>query len=356
VHQTLSATRENQPDVIPDRQWIAAYLGHAIAEFQSDARTPRLLQRLAREYPDLFFTAAVKHLESDAESPGHRFVAGLLLRQDLLLERLVNPARCSCESAVLLFRRLLAIDPALDFRLARMLPGRNDSISGKVLTGGHAARAMDILDQTSQGQRLISAVGHLPNSADRRIAAKAALFVGRRVNNPTWTAKQLNREDQRLRANAIEASWGAKSEAAIRLLKECTADTSNRVVGNALMGLHMAGCPDVAERALAVSRSDQPGLRATAAWAMGKIGNPAFIDRLTALLRDENREVRSIAVRSLVEIRRAESARRAGLIADVQQTESEPPVQEAGGDQAQPETQDIPVEVILDGSSRAIRR
>jgi hypothetical protein len=356
VYQALSTARESRPDVIPDQQWMAAYLAHAIAEFQSDPQIPRLLQRLAREHPDLFFTAAAEHLESDIDSPAHRFLAGLLLRQESLLERLANPARCSCESAVRLFRRLLAVDPALDFRLARMLPGRNDSNPGKVLSGGHAARAMDILDQTSPGQRLMSVVGHLPNSSDARIAAKAALFVGRRVNNPAWTAKQLNREDQRLRANAIEASWGAKSNAAIRLLEECTEDTSNRVVGNALIGLHLAGCPDVVERALALSESEQAGLRSTAAWAMGKIGSPAFIDRLTALLRDVHTEVRSTAIRSLVEIGRAEGARRAEVTASEPPTETQPAAADTVADTMEPETSAPYFEITLDGSYKSGRR
>jgi hypothetical protein len=355
VYQTLPTARESRPDVIPDQQWVTAYLGQAIAGFQSDLQTPRQLQHLARQYPDLFFAAAAKHLESDADSPAHRFLAALLLRQESLLDRLANPARGSCESAVLLFRRLLSVDPTLDFRLARMLPGRNDSISGKALSGGHAARAMDILDQTSQGQRLMSALGHLPNSSDARIAAKAALFVGRRMNNPAWTAKQLCREDQRLRANAVEASWGAKSEAAIRLLEDCAGDTSNRVVGNALIGLHLAECPDVAERALAVSRSEQPGLRATAAWAMGKIGSPAFIDRLTTLLRDEHPEVRSTAIRSLVEIRRAESMRPAQPAASVKQTEPEPMAPEIVADGPASEVPAALFEIRLDGSSKARR-
>jgi len=247
------------PDLIPDSQSMSACLERAVSEFESVPRTPRLLGRLAREYPDLFFTATAKFLESDADSPAHRFLAGLLVRQESFFECLTNPARCSCESAVNLFRRLLRVDRTLDFRLARVLPGRNDLNHGKVLHGGHGARAMDILDQTSQGQRLMSVVGHLPNSADPKISAKAALFVGRRINNAEWTAKQLGREDHRLRANAVEASWGAKSEAAIRILESCADDPSNRVVGNALVGLHLAERPDVAERVLALSQSAGSG-------------------------------------------------------------------------------------------------
>jgi hypothetical protein len=321
-----------------------------------------LLRRLAREYPDLFFTAAAKLLESDADSPAHRFLAALLVRQESFFECLTNPARCSCESAVNLFRRLLRVDPTLDFRLARVLPGRNDFNHGKVLRGGHGARAMDILDQTSRGQRLMSVVGHLPNSADPKISAKAALFVGRRINNAEWTAKQLARDDHRLRANAVEASWGAKSEAAIRILESCADDPSNRVVGNALVGLHLAERPDVVERVLGLSQSEKPGLRSTAAWAMGKIGSALYIEPLTSLLRDENPQVRSTAIRSLSEIGRAEERRLAAIaaipkvVATEKEQAPEPVVAEPVDKPVEAEIPVEPFNLKLDGSSTVAQR
>jgi hypothetical protein len=162
----------------------------------------------------------------------------------------------------------------------------------------------------------MSVVAHLLNNSDPRVSSKGVLFVGRRVNDPAWTAKQLSREDQRLRANALEASWGANSEAAIRLFEECAGDAGHRVAGNALIGLYMAGCPDIPERALAMSRSEDTARRSTAAWAMGKMGDAAFIERLTALMRDECPKVRSTAIRSLVKIGRAQPVGEAGQAGD----------------------------------------
>ena len=302
-----------------DEHPLAENLDRAIAEFQSDPRTPSLLRRVAREHPDLFFTVAAKHLESGVESPAHKFLALVIIRLESFFEHLANPARCSCASAVCLFRRLLAVNSSLDFKLARMLPGREDSDPantrrGPSLTGPSMTRAMDILDQTSPGLRLMSVIRHLPNHADERVSTKGALFVGRRVNNPSWTARQLAQENPRLRANAVEASWGKKSEEALQILRDCTGDASPRVAGNGLIGLFMAGCPEVVDRALAMSESAEPRLRSTAAWAMGKIGNPVFVGRLTALLRDENPQVRSTAVRSLVEVGRNERKRAPAVV------------------------------------------
>jgi hypothetical protein len=140
------------------------------------------------------------------------------------------------------------------------------------------------------------------HQAEARIEEKAALSARSRMH-PTWIAKQLESENDRLRANALEAAWGTKSDAAIRIFRNCIDDKNYRVAGNALIGMFRAGCPETTKKALAMSESPDPRLRMTAAWAMGKIGSPAFTDRLAALVKDEERHVRNIAIRSLLGIR-----------------------------------------------------
>jgi hypothetical protein len=288
-----------------------------MADYSSDPEVPQSLRRVARDYPDLFFTAAAEILEPGVESPAYRLLAIILTGLESFFECLINPARCPRERAVRLFRSLLAALPSLDIRLARMLTGRSDSTNGGALSGAQIVRALDILDQTSQGQRLMNAVGHLLEHPDRRVSAQAVLFVGHRVNDPAWTEKQLLSDDQRVRANAVEAVWGTTSQAVIGVLERCVGDSSNRVAGNALIGLHVAGRLKAREKALAMSESKEPALRSTAAWAMGKMGNQAFVERLTELMRDQNPKVRSTAIRSLVQIGRAESKR---LNGDARQT------------------------------------
>ena len=335
-------------------------LDRAIEEFHIDPHAFRCLQRIARESPDIFIPVAARHLDSNPKSPARRFLLGLLLwHQEPLFRYLANPSLCPREVAVRLFRCLLAVDAAVDFKFARQLPGRNDSGRENTFNSAQAARAIDILDQTSEGQRLMSVIGHLPNSRDPAVSAKAALFVGHRVNNPAWTAKQLFREDDRLRANAIEAAWGAKSEPALRILRDCVDDKHNRVAGNALIGMHMAGCLDAAEKALAMSESEDPLRRSTAAWAMGKIGNPVFVDRLSALVRDAHRKVRSTAIRSLVEIGRAETERQRVVPHQTPRiNESPPSATEAPLSvrmHVSVEGPQIPPDLKLDGSSFTVR-
>lgn len=357
----------------------AAGLEQELACFESDPETARRLRRYAREHPELLFAVAAKYLQAEcvpplAESGIRRFLVALLVRQDSFFEWLVNPGRCPFNSALHLFKCVLAVDPTLDFKLARMLPGREHSIRHRVLNAGQAARAIDILEQTSSDQRLLPVIKHLPGSADARVAAKAALFVGRRVNDPAWVRKQMGHQDGRLRANAVEATWGATSDDAVRLLKNCISDENNRVAGNALIGLHKAGYHGVVEHALAMAASAEPGRRSSAAWAMGKIAGPAFVDRLTALLRDEHPQVRSTAIRSLVtlgqEQRRADSYAAEAEKAEAEKTTAlqfaqpetvaaEPVVEEprpAAGEREAVEITQVPFEINLDGSAKWQRR
>jgi len=180
-------------------------------------------------------------------------------------------------------------------------------------------------------------LGHLPNSLDAQLSAKAALFVGRRVDSPAWIEKQLSREDPRLRANALEGTWGKKVRRLCRILEDCLYDENNRVAGNALIGLHLAGAPDIADKALDMSESEDPALRATAAWAMGRIGDPVFIPRLTEFMKDGAQEVRRTAIRALVEIGRIETRKAAAKAA-----QPEPPVAQPEAAPVEPEAPRAP--------------
>jgi len=355
MNEKLTADAAVPPGIVPDRRWVSVYLEQAVAHFHSDPKTPQLLRCLAKEYPELFFAAASKHVEDEADSPARKLLAALLLRQDSLLQRVTNPSH-SCARAIRLFKGLMTADPTLDFKLGRMLPGRDGETGEHILSGKHAARAIEILDHASPGQRLMSVIGHLPNSADSHISSKAALFVGHRVNNPAWLAKQLDRKDPRIRANVVESTWGTKSEVAVRILEECVLDPHNRVAGNALIGLHLAGCSDTVDIALEMSRSIDPGRRSTAAWAMGKMGSAKFLSRMTELLRDENAKVRSTAVRSLAEIGRAEAARLAAIQAAEQEVELLSSMAEAEPEQAIADVPLAPFELKFDGSFQAGRR
>jgi hypothetical protein len=292
----------------PDQSVVTSYLDRAMAEFATNPLSARLIRRMASQIPDLFLVAAIKYLESPDESPAHKLLTNMMLRHHSVYEEVAHPARGSLDRSIQLFRRCWKVDPSFDVKLARKLPDRNGLNHSEAFHGPRASRLLEVLDETSQGRRLVPVIGHLIDSADPRIAAKATLFIGKRIQSADWAARQLTRSDPQVRANAVESIWGLKSPTAQTLLEGCVKDISSDVAGNALVGLHMLGKPGIVEQINEMANGATYGTRSSAARAMGKIGDSAFADPLTELLRDDHPEVRSTALRSLLQIRKAAAA------------------------------------------------
>lgn len=297
-----------------DEQLVERYLERAMEEFATNPLAVQLMRRLAIEGQDLFVSAGMKFMQrpldigSEANINAERMLGYLLLRQESLLDRLANPEESTRSKATELFRRFQKMDASFDVRLARKLPCRGAWSQPGAFDGGRSGRALDILDETSQGRRLLPILGHLPDSHDPRISARATLFVGKRVQSADWTARQLSRSDPRIRANAVEALWGVKTSTAMHLFEECVKDPHNRVAGNALVGLHIGGREDAIERVIEMSNDDHPERRITSAWAMGRLAVDGFAERLTEMVRDEDLNVRGMALRALMLIRKTSPA------------------------------------------------
>ena len=246
---------------------VDVYLARALNEFDINHLSTGLIRRLAEEFPGHFLSAALHHLVSQKQSDALRYLTTVAMRQEPMFAYLTSPEASSRDHAISLFRRFLEIDPSFDVKLAERLPNRRESNLDAAFIGVHATRALDILDQTSRGRRLLPIVGHLPTYRDPHVSAKATLFVGRRVQNAGWTKKLLAQPDQRVRANAVE-SLGLNSPAATNLLEECANDDNNRLVGNSLLGLHLVGRVEAERRVLDVSTAVKPnaGRRLPGSW------------------------------------------------------------------------------------------
>ncbi len=339
------------------QQLVDAYLARAIGEFDTNHLSTRLIRRLAEEFPGLFLTAAIHHLSSTQQSNALRYLTTVAIRQEAMFEYLTSPEASSRDHAVNLFRRFLEIDPSFDVKLAERLPNRRESNLCDALDSAHSTRALDILDQTSRGRRLLPILGHLPGYRDTRISAKATLFVGRRIQNPSWTKKQLTQPDQRVRANAVESLWGLNSPAAVNLMEDCAEDRNNRVLGNSLLGLHILGRREAERRALDISTAGKFEVRATAAWILGKMSGEECLRRLTELVRDDHPQVRGTALRSLLEIRRAQSRTPEAIAAKAAKADAE--AKAAAVEKAlqafTPETVEQPFDLRLDGAAFQVR-
>ena len=318
---------------------VQEYLLRALAEFGQSTLSIQLIKRLAAETPESFCNAALGILLSPDESPGQRYMATLLLNQDGMLRMLAEPWRFTRGEAILLFNQLMASDKSLDVRLARCLPNRQGS-AAPGFDVPPVERALDILDETSGGRRIVPILGHLLQHFESRISSKAALVVGKRVRSLAWTERQLRQSEyRRLRANAVEAIWGLESPKSRTLLLDHTRDQHNRVAGNSVVGLHFLGEEKIGQMLSAMANHSKSAFRATSCWAMGKIGNSQSLPELQTMIKDEDLKVRSAALNAMLKIRKEEARKQASAIVPAehltpeqqQQTEDLTPEQDQFG-------------------------
>jgi hypothetical protein len=195
----------------------------------------------------------------------------------------------------------MTIDRFLDVRLARLTPGRHEDPFG--LSPETIVRVLEVLNRISSGPRLILLLNHLKNHPNQFVAEKATVLVGRRICSAPWVNQRLASTDARIRAGAVEGLWGREMPTARELLWRHRQDENSRVAGNALLGLHFLGEASVPELAKEMIHDDRPPFRRTAAWVMGQIGEPEFVEPLTAALADGEAGVRLSAERALAMIR-----------------------------------------------------
>jgi HEAT repeats len=261
------------------------------------------MRQCAFETPEIFLQEGLRILLEGDHSASYRFLAILLA---------ANPSiGRKREEAIALGQILIRASPSFDERITSLLPSLNGNDKPFGIDVESAERALEILDEISPGRRIVSMIKHLTAHPHERISSKVALLIGKRSKDSSWGRRILkNATDARLRANTIESLWGANTSDVIELFHECLRDSDNRVVGNAIVGLHTSGDPASINAVLRIAGDPNPRLRMTAAWAMGRIGDPSFISVLTGLARDQDVDVRRTALRSLRYIHVAETEAR----------------------------------------------
>jgi len=287
----------------PDESLMHGFLKRALDEFTNNLGAPRIMRGLARDQPSLFFVAAMHLLRTEPPSIARRYLILLLLNQPEVIARLMNPHEFNRLDTIAVFKSFMETDRLLDVRLAHHLPGRYGEMH--VLDLQASARVLDILDQISPGRRLIPIMGYLTQHPDPTIAAKAALLVARRIRNPEWVRRHMNVRNSRVRANVVEGLWGADVPYARTTYQQCLRDPSNRVVGNAMVGLHIMGEPGISRKVVRMADDRRIPFRWTAAWVMGRFGRPEHLPVLQKLLRDDSQGVRGAALRGMLAIREA---------------------------------------------------
>jgi len=262
---------------------------------------PELLEALAKEAPGLFFQAGLARLELKDGLPIYRKRSLRLLDTPAFLLRLVCSDHFSTSELKAFCAACIREDPLLDVKLARLMPSRG--ADEYHLATSSILRILDVLDEVSRGPRLLMIIGHLVCHPDHHVASKAALLIGRRLQNREWVEHQLTSTDPRIRANVAEALWSVNSALAIQTFRRCLFDENNRVYGNALVGLYLRGDRNCSARVRHLAEDKRPVYRQTAAWVMGKVGDPEFVPVLESLLADPAPDVRRSAADAIEKLR-----------------------------------------------------
>jgi HEAT repeat protein len=268
-------------------------------ELNSSAKreTRHALRDAAEQSPEWFFCAGLAMLESETDSAERRRVYTEFLECPEFLKELANPDRFDRKQFVEVCRWLKDnIDDFLDLRLARMTPGRHDDEHR--LAPEAVLRILEVLHAISSGPRLVQVIGHLANHPHEQIASKATLLLGHRVRSEQWLRHHIQSGDPRVRASVVEGLWGVKTSYARQHLLKSLQDENNRVVGNALFGLHLLGEPEVDQRIEGMLHDFRPNFRRTAAWLMGRIGKDEFAEALQEAQSDEDPGVRETATQA----------------------------------------------------------
>lgn len=282
---------------------LQANLKAALLLPEGSSHARRIVHEAFRADSELFFQAGYRLLESIPTHPDcSKIYDGLLGFPPFLLE-LTRPGRFGLRKLAEICRSFAAIDTRLDIRLTKLLPGRLEDPHH--LPAPVIARILDILNQISVGPRLILMISHLTTYRDALVAEKAALLVGRRIRNPGWTQRRLASGGPEVRAGVVEGMWGLDTPVARRTLRVCLLDTSERVVGHAVFGLHLLHENDVVGLVEGMAADDRPAFRATAAWLAGRIGHPDFTALLERARTDGDASVRLAAKQAMVELRQS---------------------------------------------------
>ncbi|MGA2434903.1 MAG: HEAT repeat domain-containing protein [Bryobacteraceae bacterium] len=286
-----------------DVSQVREQLQELIAAFaQNPSQIRKQLLELFANGRSVFCAGAVPLLMEAPENPAIQFIRELLISNCML--PMCDPRLLPLEEEIQIARDLMKTDPLLDTKLARRFSQLAGEEASKMETEV-AERILTVLGAISDGTRILPMLVQVLRHPDTRLRSKAALLVGRTNKSGQWTDRLLNEPDARVRANTIEALWGMDSPGARALFWEATKDPNNRVVGNALLGLHQLGDNATIPRLLALTASQDPLFRATAAWVMGETEDPRFLPALGQMIREPNSIARHCVFDAIAKIKRA---------------------------------------------------
>ncbi len=257
----------------------------------------RNIRELAAKAPERVVDALLPLCPQGGWGEAEALLARLLSTLGPTAVKLCDPA-ASLERSVCIAQALMQHEPRFDARFARSL------LDDDRMTEAARQRGLAIMQKLGSAGRLIPILIQFLRDPDSRIRSKAALMFGQTPPPRGIVERLMADADARVRANFVEGLWNCPANHCRALFCQALDDANHRVVGNALVGLQLAGETREVMRYLSkMVRHPEALFRAAAVWVIGQTGEPRYTDVLRQMARDPDPLVRRSAFRSLRQLR-----------------------------------------------------
>ena len=285
----------------------------------NSVRYAQAIREMYRLDPIGFPPAVLEVLSAAPDLPGAQFMVAMLASEPDWLRSICDPEKHTLDQSLDLLQRAHKLDPQAEIKLAEMLGLRRATTDAD---SRYAARVFAVLKR-SRPVVALPALRHLAKCREPRVRSKAVLMIGRIYQNPKFVHHGESEQDPRVAANGVEALWGMATADAREVFVKAALDAHHRIAANGIVGLYLMGDECSIPLLFHLSASEKPLSRAAAAWAMGYIEDPRFVQRLSLLRQDSDPATRQGALRSMARVQQKMKQMRAAGVLDVQITDCE---------------------------------
>ena len=265
-----------------------------------DRDAGRQLTLLLKQDPASFQRAVVHCVSKGGQLPGTRLLVWVLEKERKLLDMLLNPQLSSLEDAIQVAKVMKTIVNQLDVLLARELKEVPEEL---------ALRILRLLAEVANSNRTLPLLTKTLREASPGLRSQAALIFSRHCHNSLFIENALKDPDPEVRASAIQGLGESEYQPDPSIVTAAFTDSDPSVRVQAALVCHRIGEADEAFQMLgAMSRHEEPGFRAQAAWALGEIGSRPCVFLLARLRNDPASEVRAQAGEALAKHMENQSA------------------------------------------------